>query len=117
MNYAGKNGWQGASSNVVTVVQRPLVTAGWYPTTITFGQSATISGATEADRVNAQVIVQVLHVDGIWRTATTGTTTATGTYGITFKPPWRGSFKYRVLVVGNTEFANGYSAERWLTAN
>jgi serine protease len=78
------------------------------------GQRFTVTGTVSPNHAGQRVYLQRL-VGGAWKTATTGTLSASSTYTLRATPPTTGRLTYRVYKSADRDHAASASAKQTVT--
>jgi hypothetical protein len=103
-----------ASSATVLVQVRQKVTAALNDSSITLGQSVTITGSVAPNHAGQTVILQ-RYSSGAWQTVKSATLTSTSTYSFSYKPGSAGTRTLRVYRPADAGHASGTSPTMKLT--
>ncbi|HTE71037.1 MAG TPA: hypothetical protein VK942_20150 [Actinomycetes bacterium] len=103
-----------ADSLLVTVSVRPRVSARLKASTITYGQTITVTGSVSPNHAGQRAYLQRL-VSGAWKTAATATLTSGSGYTLRAKPPTRGRLTYRVYKGADTDHTSAASPNLTVT--
>jgi hypothetical protein len=103
-----------ASSATVLVQVRQKVTAALNDSSITLGQSVTITGSVAPNHAGQTVILQ-RYSSGTWQTVKSATLTSTSTYSFSYKPGSAGTRTLRVYRPADAGHASGTSPTMKLT--
>ena len=86
----------------------PRVSARPQASTVTYGQTITVTGTVAPNHRGQQVYLQRL-VSGAWKGVATATLTSTSAYTLRAKAPARGTFTYRVVKRADTDHTSATS--------
>jgi len=109
VEYTGGTAVQGSRSAVITVLLAPTVTVVASPTTVNRGGTVRFSGQTYPARVSTQVILQFFY-NNVWNNVLVGATASNGSYVLNARLFRPGTYYYRIVVPGNTQYTTGISA-------
>jgi hypothetical protein len=113
-SFAGSDTHATAESTQVTVAVRTRVSARKSAGTIRRGQRFTVTGTVSPNHAGQRVSLQRL-VGGAWKTAATGTLSASSTYTLRATPPTTGRLTYRVYKSADRDHAASASARQTVT--
>ncbi|MDH5440542.1 MAG: Ig-like domain-containing protein, partial [Candidatus Bathyarchaeota archaeon] len=86
------------------------------PTTLTIGESTTISGSLSPTRAATTVTIQYRANEGTWTTLTSVTTDSDGTYSYTWTPTTAGTYEIKASWEGDENTLPSESTEQSVTA-
>jgi hypothetical protein len=107
-SFPGSDTYGTATSAPVTVTVRPTVTAHPTDSTVTAGETVTVTGRVAPNHHGQGVYLQRL-VNGAWKRVASTRLSRASTYALKVKPPSRGTFSYRVGKRADTDHASATS--------
>lgn len=114
LTWAGDATLSAAASAVRTIALRPVISATLSSASVRYGSAATLSGQVAPGFAGRRVRLERRTASG-WQDVTYVTLSSTSTYRFTLRPARRGSYTYRVSLIGTWENARAESPARTLT--